>query len=181
MNDELEQRVRALSDRSEILDCLTRYARGMDRLDRDLARSAYHDDAIDDHVGFAGPVDDFLDWAFAYHGGQVRHQHYVGNHTIDVDGDSAHAETYYLFIGTDRDEDAPLTVTGGRYIDRFERRDGKWGIAARVCLVEWQTAAESLLKTPAVDYISATCGTVARDRSDCSYERPLAVRRTSSA
>ena len=174
-------RVEELADRAEILDCLTRYARGMDRFDRELARSAYHDDAVDDHVGFAGPVDDFLDWAFGYHEGQVRHQHYVGNHTIDVDGDTAHAETYYLFIGTERDEQAPLTITGGRYIDRFERRDGRWAIAARVCLVEWQTAAASLLGNQAVDFVSATCGTIARDRGDCSYERPLTLRRSSSA
>jgi len=181
MDDHDTQRLRALLDRTEILDCLTRYARGRDRLDRELARSAYHDDAVDDHVGFVGNVDGFLDWAFEYHGGQSRHQHYVTNHSIEIDGDTAHAETYYLFVGTDRDEDAPLTVTGGRYIDRFERRDGRWAIADRVCLVEWQTAPESLLKTPAVDFISVTCGTIARDRTDCSYDRPLSLRRSSNS
>jgi hypothetical protein len=36
----------------------------MDRLDRELVRSAYHDDAIDDHAAFVGPVERFLDWAF---------------------------------------------------------------------------------------------------------------------
>ena len=113
--------------------------RGMDRLDRELARSAYHEGAIDDHVGFVGEVDDFLDWAFAYHGGQVRHQHYITNHHVELDGDEAHAETYYMFIGTERDPAAPLTVFGGRYVDRFERREGKWGIAVRLCLVEWAT------------------------------------------
>ena len=117
----------------------------MDRLDRALARSAYHEGAIDDHVGFVGEVDDFLDWAFAYHGGQVRHQHYVTNHYVELDGDEAHAETYYMFIGTERDPAAPLTVFGGRYVDRFERRQGKWGIAVRLCLVEWATDPKSLL------------------------------------
>src|SRR5262249_48533713 len=104
---ELARQVRALTDRAEILDCLSRYARGMDRFDRALARSAYHDDAVDDHIGFVGPVDDFLDWAYGYHGGQVRHQHYLTNHSIEIDGDDAHVETYYLFLGTERDEDAP--------------------------------------------------------------------------
>jgi hypothetical protein len=36
-----------LADRADILDCMYRYARGMDRLDRALLRSAYHDDAVD--------------------------------------------------------------------------------------------------------------------------------------
>ena len=83
-------------DRADILDCMYRYARGMDRLDRELLRSAYHDDAVDDHVGFVGPVDDFIDWAFAYHATQTRHQHYLMNHTADIAGDEAHSETYYV-------------------------------------------------------------------------------------
>jgi hypothetical protein len=177
---ELTQRVRALADRAEIIDCLSRYARGMDRLDRDLARSAYHDDAIDDHIGFVGHVDDFLDWAFAYHGGQVRHQHYVTNHSVELDGDDAHVESYYLFVGTERDDAAPLTITGGRYIDHFQRRDGRWAIAKRLCLVEWQTNAPALLHSAAVEFI-ATHGTIARDGTDSSYERPLAIRQPSSA
>ncbi|HET6951635.1 MAG TPA: nuclear transport factor 2 family protein [Acidimicrobiales bacterium] len=168
-------RIRAIADRAEILDCITRYCRGMDRLDRDLVRSAYHDDAVDDHVAFVGPVEGFIDWAFGYHGTQVRHQHHVTNHTVDIDGDTAHAETYYLFIGTEQDEAAPLTVTGGRYLDRFERRDGRWAIAARLCLVEWRTEATSLLTGPALDVI-AVSGTIARDGSDSSYARPLTVR-----
>ena len=164
-----------MSDREEIWDCVTRYCRGMDRWDRELARSAYHDDAVDDHVGFCGPVDEFLDWAFDYHGGQARHQHYVTNHSVEIDGDVAHAETYYLFVGTLLDEGAPLTVTGGRYLDRFEHREGRWAIAARVCLPEWSTELPSLLGNAAMDFVGLS-GTVARDRTDSSYDRPLTVR-----
>ncbi len=167
--------VREQADRIAIHDCLVRYCRGMDRQDRALARSAYHDDAIDDHVGFVGGVDDFLDWAFAYHRTQVRHQHYITNHHADLDGDVAHTETYYLFVGTLPDESSPLTVTGGRYLDRFERRDDRWAIAARACLPEWQADLPSLLSSAAMDFIALT-GTIARDRSDCSYARPLVVR-----
>jgi hypothetical protein len=162
----------ALLDRAQILDCIHRYARGMDRLDRELARSAYHDDAIDDHGAFVGPVDGFLDWAFSYHAGQIRHQHYVTNHSVELCGEQAHAETYYMFVGTEPDADAPLVVFGGRYIDRFERREGRWAIAARVCLVEWQTGVPSLLNAAAFEFMAAV-GTVARDRTDASYQRPM--------
>ncbi len=171
-----DTRLQALLDRTEILDCLARYARGMDRLDRELARSAYHDDAVDDHVGFVGGVDDFLDWSFAYHGTQVRHQHYITNHSIDPDGDMAHVESYYLLVGTDRDEAAPLTISGGRYVDRFERRDGRWGIAARMCIVEWRTELPNIFTGAAVE-LSTVVGSIARDRSDSSYQRPLRLRR----
>ena len=121
-------RFQELCDRADILDCMYRYARGMDRLDRELLRSAYHDDAVDDHVGFVGPVDDFIDWAFAYHATQTRHQHYLMNHTADIAGDEAHSETYYVFVGTDRDPVKPLIISGGRYVDRLARRDGRWAI-----------------------------------------------------
>ncbi len=175
MDDSQVARLEAMADRADILDCLYRYCRGMDRLDRDLARSAYHDEALDDHVGFVGPVEEFLDWAFAYHGTQVRHQHYITNHSVELDGDVAHGETYYLFVGAMTDEAAPLTITGGRYLDRFERRDDRWAIAARVCTVEWMSEAVSLLNVPALEFIATRC-TISRDRSDSSYDRPLIPR-----
>ncbi len=176
----MDLRLQELCDRADILDCLQRYARGIDRLDRELLRSAYHDGAIDDHVGFVGPVDDFIDWAFAYHATQTRHQHYLMNHTADIAGDEAHAETYYMFVGTDRDPAKPLIVSGGRYIDRFERRDGRWAIAARVCLVEWQSDATSLLSPELVEFLD-TVQTVARDTSDNSYDRPLVITRSAAS
>jgi SnoaL-like protein len=169
-------RLQELCDRADILDCMYRYARGMDRLDRALLRSAYHHNAVDYHVGFVGPVDDFIDWAFAYHASQTRHQHYLMNHTADIDGDDAHSETYYMFVGTDRDDDKPLIQSGGRYIDRLARRDGRWAIVARVCLVEWQSETGSLLVPEAIAYLDSV-QTVSRDRRDASYDRPLAITR----
>jgi hypothetical protein len=108
---ELRERVARLEARAAILDCIQRYARGVDRRDRPLLRSAYHDDAVDDHVGFVGPVADFIDWAFAYHSTQTRYQHYLLNHTAEVNGDEAHAETYYLFVGTDREPANHMTLS----------------------------------------------------------------------
>jgi SnoaL-like domain len=119
---ELRERIARLEDRAEIRECMMRYARGMDRRDRELLRSAYHDGAVDDHVGFIGEVDDFIDWAFAYHSTQTRYQHYLLNHTVELNGVEAHAETYYLFVGTDREPANHVTVSGGRYVDRLCRR-----------------------------------------------------------
>ena len=176
MDDELRAQVRQLSDRSEIWDCMQRYARGIDRQDRALLRSAYHDGAVDDHVGFVGVVDDFIDWALAYHGTQTRYQHYLLNHTADIDGDEAHAETYYLFIGTDREPANHLTISGGRYIDRLERRDGRWAIVDRVCLVEFMDESQSLLTEEAIAMVPGA-RVPRHDTADPSYDRPLAASR----
>jgi hypothetical protein len=177
----LEQAVRRLTDRADILDCLHRYTRGMDRHDQDLVRSAYHDDAIDEHGGFVGPIEAFIEWAMQYHSSQIRHQHIIANVSYDFDddagGDTAHTEAYYLFVGVEADEEAPLTVVGGRYVDRFERRAGRWAIAARVTIVDYRTSVPSGLPVEAVAWLEALGIRTAQDRSDSSYQRPLVIER----
>jgi hypothetical protein len=55
-DSELRDQVKRLTDRAEIYDCMQRYARGIDRQDRALLRSAYHDGAVDDRVGFGSDL-----------------------------------------------------------------------------------------------------------------------------
>lgn len=174
IDTDLRKAVERLVDRQAILDCLAAYARGVDRHDRELLLSAYHDDAQDDHGVFCGTAPAFADWIFDLQSAhQLRHHHYIVNHSCELDGDVAHTETYYLFAGVNRE--GPPTLSGGRYVDRFERRAGRWAIAARRCLIEW-TCSMAETDFPA-EYLAAleSGGTVARDRSDTSYERPLRV------
>ncbi|ONH31655.1 nuclear transport factor 2 family protein [Pseudofrankia asymbiotica] len=164
------RRLQELIDRQDILDCVHRYTRGVDRLDEELLRSAYHPDAIDDHGIFHGPVDEFIAWAFAGHRANHRaEQHYVTNHTCEIDGDVAHTETYFVMVGQNV-TGTPVTLHGGRYVDQFERRDGEWRILHRVSLVEWVVGTTDA-DLPPVD--RRPNGTVARDRDDVSYRRPL--------
>ena len=120
-------------------------------------------------------MDDFLDWAFAYHAEQLHHQHYLMNPTIEVNGDVAHAETYYLFVGRYPDRDTPLTMVGGRYVDRLDRHADRWAIGRRVCTAEWRTTPSSHLPDRGTPPIVPAI-IVSHDRDDVSYMRPLAVR-----
>ena len=44
-----------------------------------------------------------------------------------------------------RRRDAPVVeFGGGRYIDRVERRAGRWGIAVREVIIEWSASANTL-------------------------------------
>ena len=66
-------------------------------------------------------------------------QHLVGSVVIDVDGDTAHAVSY--FVGQHVRADAPgasLFVIAGTYDDQFERRDGRWQIAVRTQSYSWR-------------------------------------------
>ncbi|OCB22538.1 hypothetical protein A5689_17550 [Mycobacterium intracellulare subsp. yongonense] len=156
-----------LLDERDILACVHRYCRGVDRLDEALVRSAYHSDAIDDHAVFRGSVDEFIMWAFAFHRERhLSHQHYVTNHTAEIVGDIARSETYFVMAARNR-QGASVTLHGGRYVDRFERRRGLWRIAHRVSMVEWVGG----LADPKLPMVSrAPNGTIARDLNDTSYD-----------
>lgn len=163
--------VRELKDRQEILDCIHRYCRGADRFDRAAVRSAYHDDALDDHGEYVGPVEGFIDWAFAYHEAhQLRTLHAVQNHLCEIDGDTAHAETYFTFTAVNRAVPHQMATTG-RYIDRFERRDGRWAIAARICTINSFGAAVD----PEGQFGDGRFYPSTRDENDPAYMRPLTI------
>ncbi|MGB8365794.1 MAG: nuclear transport factor 2 family protein [Rhizomicrobium sp.] len=165
-------RVEQLLDRQDILDCLTRFSRGMDRFDRELFLSAFHADATIAAGAFVGGPVDLYNWASAMHeAGQIATHHNLLNHTVEIDGDTAHTETYYLFVGRNRDE--TNWIAGGRYIDRLQRRNGAWRIAFRTNAIEWSGMVPTLpLPFADVPDIYGN-GAPTRSKDDPSYRRPL--------
>jgi hypothetical protein len=167
--------LRELTDRQQILDCLLRYCRGVDRFDRELVLSAYHLDAIDDHGAFVGTPPDFVEWAFAFHREhQISHHHMIFNTSIELAGDVAHTETYWQFFGENRVKPNILAI--GRYVDRFERREGRWAIAARACISECVNSIEEATLPGGSRRDAHRFHPSTRDRSDISYQRPLTPR-----
>jgi hypothetical protein len=162
-----DAQVQALLDKQAIHEVVLRYCRGVDRLDLPLVRSCYHSDGVDHHTGFTGSADDYVAWI---DGGLRRFtgtMHLIGNHLCELQGETAHAETY----GTahhwgEPPGDPTVNFTSAfRYVDRFERRDGQWRIAERFAVREWTRA------IPA-DQVRAKEGegpVASRDRSDPVY------------
>jgi hypothetical protein len=171
MTTDRDPAVQRLLDRAAIEECLLRYTRGLDRHDTELVVSAFHPDALDTHGTFEGGPQDVAAWANEQHGLRwVAHQHYITNTTVDIDGDVAHTDTYYLIV-LRRNDGTGQDLMGGRYVDRFERRAGDWRIARRVVTNEWigeidagRDRMQSLLDV----YIAPRW-----DREDISYQRPL--------
>lgn len=178
MDADLERKLRDLIDRQEIWSLMLRYARGLDRMDRELIRSCYWDDAIDDHHSFIGTPDAFIDWAFAGNLDSTVQHHGLSNHHCEIDGDDAHAETHYTYFGANIDQPHLLSI--GRYIDHYQRRGGIWKMANRVTVIEKNF---TLVEYPSDDWIRAgdtSCGPLppaTRDRRDVSYQRPVRPRR----
>jgi hypothetical protein len=167
---ELRAQVRALQDDREIRDCVLRYARGLDRHDEEIYSSVYHQDAIDHHGDFLGRRDEFVPWGLALLASEWdAHTHHLTNIRIDVDGDTAHSESYVLFVQRRRDG-GDHDVGGGRYIDRLERRDGEWRVAARRMVIEWMGRMQVAAFGGADSYPSGTW-----DQTDPSYHRPFVL------
>ena len=80
MDAERLARLERLADRQDILDCLGRFSRGMDRFDRELFLSAFHPDATIAAGIFVGGPAALYDWASALHDqGQVATHHNLLN------------------------------------------------------------------------------------------------------
>lgn len=177
MDAELERRLREQLDRDAIWRVMQNYGRGLDRLDTELVRSCYWDDAIEDHGSYVGRPDDFIEWANMTTRAFQTSQHGLLNHHCDLQGDQAYCETYYVFTGI---SGGPTNfMSTGRYIDHFQKRGGEWKIANRVCLIEgkFDVPASQFGEGGAPDYTPEEPCQAARDRSDVSYHRPPVPRR----
>jgi SnoaL-like domain len=126
---QLHDDLRYVKDRWEILDCINHQSRGHDRHDLGLMAGVYHDDGIDEHGPTVNAAAEYGKWANAVHGAAFdQHAHNITTHTCEIDGDTAHCESYVIVEGR---RGTVTTLMGGRYLDRLERREGKWKIALR--------------------------------------------------
>lgn len=135
----LARRIDILESRESITRCIYQAARAIDRLDRPLLAAQFHTDAeVDYGVIYKGAISGFLDITMQFQGGMRDTQHIVGNVDITLDVESATTESYVyahhvIELGETRNE----LIVGGRYLDRFERRDGKWKILFRTEVLDW--------------------------------------------
>lgn len=186
MSDSLQEQVQHLIDRQQIHDAIIDFARAADRLDRELYESACHPDVVLDYGFFLGGREEFYDWMEKMLIEQ-RHstQHLLGNHAVEIDSDTAHAETYFLNSSVIK-QGKPFGMTGGRYIDQLARHEGGWAIIKRVALTDWQLplAADAFEKSvpsvidslpPRERALVRTKELSRRDRNDLSYQRPLTI------
>lgn len=172
MDEKMLARIADMLDKQDIRECLTRFSRGMDRLDREIYMSAFWPDGTMAAGPFVGAPAECWDWASAMHRDwQIATHHDLLNTTIEIDGDTAHSETYYMFVARNNDES--VWLAGGRYVDRLEKRGDEWKIALRTNAIEWSVnPPEMPLPFGDVPDIQGN-GPIARDHSDISYRRPL--------
>lgn len=172
--------IRYLKDRADIIDALNRYTRGLDRLDRDLALSAYHPDATDDRGEPLDPVAEEarglyrfgrearVDWLIDLLRGFAHTSHHITNFTIDIQGDEAHSEAYVITSVIETEGAGEVVMGGARYVDKLVRHAGRWAIMHREVIMDYQYIVPTR-------HLAPELVTGRRDRSDRTYARPLGL------
>jgi hypothetical protein len=171
-----------LIDKDLIRDVMLRYARGVDRRDWELVRAAFFADGHDDHADFKGTRDDFIAWVRERHDAPsvLKSTHFLGNCLVEFASDNVAAvETYFIARlelapqanehramldakHADSTQNSRVEVFG-RYVDRFEKRDGEWRIARRRTVFD---AIQSQLIGPADNTLNPAWTLGRRDQHD---------------
>lgn len=159
-----EQGLAMLRAERDIRRQLSTYSRGVDRFDPDVWKAAWHSDAT---FGYEGEIDGRAhDMAFVMTFGHykwVAHSHMSMRPAIRVRDDTAVSETLNFAVLHGYRDTTGRSVQDhfrGRYLDRWEKRDGRWAIARRFNPRggKWQQTVDSEVGT-----------LMRRDRSDPSY------------
>jgi len=141
MND-FEAEIRDLAARRDITDAVQRYMRGLDRLDRALLRSAFHDDALVDAGLLAGAPDEYCDFCIEFLGQMGASHHLLGQVRIEFTRPkTASGECYFQAWHESRDEagEPRDLFVSGRYVDEYACRKGEWRILKRRLITDWVT------------------------------------------
>jgi hypothetical protein len=129
-----------LLDKQQIAEVLYRRARAGDRADAELAHACYHEGATERHGEFDGLAADFIDkisFTRPRPGSPIRGMfHLITNVLADFETDDlAFVESYH--VAWCQMTDGTDASIGGRYLDRFARRDGRWAIVHRDVIFDW--------------------------------------------
>jgi len=128
-----------IANRLAIEEVLHMHARGVDRADENILKSAYWPDAEVAYGGYNG-----LAWTFCEAlPNSIRKysatQHTVTNILVEFNLNDAVAESYvtaYHYLESDQAEDSEMTYLG-RYIDHMQKRDETWKIKFRQVVMDW--------------------------------------------
>lgn len=151
--------------REAIRRLVTGYCRGADRADAELLASVFWDDATvlaGVHNGSAGQfahdvtahIAANLDVSF----------HSIANEWIEVTGDHGIGEHYVIAHSRAAGQD---TLTGGRYVDSYERRGAEWKIASRSFVCDWTSTHPTTFESGG--FYGALTLRGSQDRSDPVY------------
>ena len=129
-----------LADKMAIQEQIRSYCRAVDRLDVPLGHGVFHEDSHADYGAsyYQGPGRGVIDLICQHHLGLASHSHQVTNVLIEVDGEAAGSESYvYGTMRRDAGDGKQMQIgVWARYLDSWEKRDGRWRIMKRMVVYD---------------------------------------------
>ena len=141
------QALQAVIDKQAIEDLLHAYCNAADRRDYDKMRELYHEDAWDDHTPFFnGLAQEFIDQLPAIGAPMEILHHNITTTNISLNRDQpelAEGEVYVLaFHQIKTDTGLIDLMVGGRYLDKYEKRNDTWKFSYRTIVTDWANIQE---------------------------------------
>ncbi len=134
----MSDRMETYLAKQDIYELSCRYMRGLDRLDGALMVEQFWPDGWCEYGFFNSGPQEFVAFAMEALAGHRANQHMMGQVLIEVEGDEAFGEVYFrAYHQLEGDEGSEDLVIAGRYLDRYECRDGVWKFAYRSEIVDW--------------------------------------------
>lgn len=134
----MDERMETYLAKQEIYELVCTYMRGLDRLDEDLLRSTFFADAWCDYGFIKCDGYEFASFCMQALKDHVANHHMIGNVLIEVNGDEAFGEVYFNAYHKVKEEAGfEDVIIAGRYLDRYERREGVWKFAYRSEVVDF--------------------------------------------
>lgn len=139
LSTQLETQVLVALAKSDIHDLICAHARALDRGDTALLLSVWAPGAtVDLGKFYAGDVDGYCEVMRNAALNVRRMSHSVNNVWIEVDDESAVAESYVIATATAAtDQGDQDTLSGGRYVDRYQFLNGAWKCSHRTFVSDW--------------------------------------------
>jgi hypothetical protein len=132
------QDLATIADTLAIQEQIYNYCRSVDRLDVPLGHGVFHEDSYADFPTYKGTGQGWIDAVCKEHLNFLHHSHQVTNVLIHVDGDRAGSEAYVTANLRQMDgERLTNRMFSARYIDKWSKRDGRWAIDRRDCVVDF--------------------------------------------
>jgi hypothetical protein len=130
--NELEARLDAVESQLAIQRLTAEYAHAFDSHDEALLRSIWHEGAVlalGDAFGNFEGIEAIVESAHTNWAQMPHMHHWMANTVIDLDGDRATAKVAVDVLVT-HVELGPSQISG-LYLDRLERRNGRWAFVER--------------------------------------------------
>lgn len=166
--EQLQKSFAVVEAKQALHELCARYAMGVDRRDQALLASLWWPESTIDFGLFKGSGEEFASLICAPNPAVEISYHFASNELFELDGDRATGRSYVIgmssLVGPDGKTDQ---MVGGRYLDRYERRNGVWKFVHRLFVLDWN------VNQPGSAIWDAGIGAMAArgrpDRDDVSY------------